>query len=123
ALANWTSLHLGRTADTAIELVMPLTAREEAKPKQEIAMSAAEAVDYAGVYVNGSARTELLVKDGKLFIKQAAIDQPVVKMGENRFALASPGSRQEFVIVTGAAGQAEFLHRGLRSLKRVQTQQ
>jgi len=123
ALTNRTGVSLGQTANKAMELMLPLEARAEAKPRQEIEMSAAEAAKYAGVYVNGSTRIELMVKDGKLFNKQGTNDRPVVKIGENRFAIVLANSRQEFVVVTGAAGQAEFLHGGGRSLKRIQAQQ
>jgi CubicO group peptidase (beta-lactamase class C family) len=128
-LANRTGISLGQTANKAMEMMLPLQARAEPPARQEIPMSAAEVARYAGVYVNASARVELIVKDGKLFNKQPQAaneqpsEQPVVKISENRFVVGTPNSRQEFVLVMGKDGQAEFLHRGLRSLKRIQAQQ
>ena len=64
-----------------------------------------------------------MVKDGKLFTRQGANDQSVVKIGENRFVIVLGNSRQELVLVTGASSQVEFLHDAGRSLRRVQAQQ
>ena len=76
---------------------------------------------YAGVYEQRGTRFEILIKQGKLLLKQGSNEMPVRKVGENRFSASPPDNAAplEFAIVPGAGQKAEYLQIGLRAAKRV----
>ncbi len=116
-VANRSGSSLRRTSDKALELLLPL-GPAETKPKTDLPISEAEMTRYAGRYVHNLNTVELLVKDGCLFRKQRDREQPLRKVGENRFtAGATEGS--EFVLVPGPSGDIEYLHAGGRTMKKI----
>lgn len=119
-LGNRTGVALNKTADKAMELMLPLKPQGTDKPKFELPMSASEMSMYAGRYGQREVSFEILLRKGKLFLKQGASELPISRIGENRFAAASPGNSRpmEFVLVPGADGRPEYLHVGLRAAKR-----
>ena len=120
-LGNRTGVALNKTAEKAMELMLPLKPKEAEKPKQEITMSAAEIANYIGKYGQREVSSEIFLKDGKLFLKQGSNELPISKVGENRFTATPPGdaSPLRFALVSGADGKAEYFHAGLRASRRL----
>jgi CubicO group peptidase (beta-lactamase class C family) len=99
-----------KTAEKAMELMLPLKPREEDKRKQQLPMTAAEMANCTGKYSN----LEILVKDGALFLKQGRNVIPIRKIGENLFSVTG----LQFALVPGADGKPEYFHPLLRAEKR-----
>lgn len=116
-LANRSGASLARSAEKAMELMLPLKEKKD-EPQKEMPLSAEEISRYAGVYVQGQMRFELSVKDGKLYGKQGNVQGEIVKVGEDRFEIRTPNGSQRFALVSGSDGKAEYLHISLRSAKR-----
>ncbi|HLF83556.1 MAG TPA: serine hydrolase domain-containing protein, partial [Blastocatellia bacterium] len=106
-LGNRTGVALNKTAEKAMELMLPLKSKEAEKPKQELPMTAAEMANYAGKYGQREISVEILLKDGKLFLKQGPSERPIRKIGENRFAAPGATATLEFALVRGPDGMAE----------------
>ncbi|HEU0180003.1 MAG TPA: serine hydrolase domain-containing protein [Blastocatellia bacterium] len=122
-LVNRTGGSLSKTAEKAMELMLPLEAKVESKPKP-IAMTEAEMARYVGVYDAEPDRIEIVIKDGKLLFKGLGLEAQVIKLGESRFSAMPPGDTQkvEFALIPGADGKAEFLFLGGRAHSKVQSQ-
>jgi CubicO group peptidase (beta-lactamase class C family) len=120
-LVNRTGGSLGKTAEKAMELMLPLEAKVESKPKP-IAMTEAEMARYVGVYGAQPNRYEIAIKDGKLVIKWMDIEAQISKLSESRFLATDPSDTTEFALVPGADGKAEFMFLGGRAFSRVQSQ-
>ena len=120
-LGNRTGVALSKTAEKAMELMLPLKPKEDDKTKQELPMSAAEMSSYEGKYGQRDVSFEILLKDGKLFLKQGPNEMRIRKIGENRFSAAPLDNSRpmEFALVLGADGKAEYFHTGLRAAKRI----
>lgn len=118
-LANRSFAILGKTAEKAMELVLPLKAGVEEKPKPMLEMSAAEMRMYVGVYSNSPPSWEVFAKDGKLFLKQEDNVFLLTKVGDHRFSIAPPGEG-ELIFVTDAEGKVEYLYTDLHAARRVQ---
>jgi CubicO group peptidase (beta-lactamase class C family) len=118
-LANRTGASLPKTAEKALELLLPFTPKAS-ETRQSIAMSEAEMQRCVGVFAQGSNIVELLLVEGKLFAKRGNQQFPVNKVGEARFT-AGPLDRPtvSFALVFGADGKAEYFHAGGRSLRRI----
>jgi len=116
-LANRSGASLSRSAEKAMELMLPLKDAKD-EPEKEMPMSESEMARYAGVYAQGQMRFELSVKDGKLRGRQGNVEGEIVKTGESRFEIRTPNGSQKFVLVSGPDGKAEYLHISLRSAKR-----
>jgi CubicO group peptidase (beta-lactamase class C family) len=118
-LANRSGASLPRTAEKALELLLPFTPKASEKT-QSMAMSEAEMQRCVGVFAQGSNSVELMLVEGKLFAKRGNQQFPVNKVGEGRFtggALERP--TVSFALVFGADGKAEYFHAGGRSLRRI----
>lgn len=120
-LGNRSGVALNKTAEKAMELMLPLKPKEAQEPRQELPMTAAEMTTYAGNYGQREVNVEIFVKDGKLFLKQGPNELPISKTGEKRFSAAPPGNSRpmEFTLVPGADGKAEYFHAGLRAARRI----
>ena len=119
-LGNRTGVALNKTAEKAMELMLALKPVEAQKPKQELAMSVSEMANYVGKYGQREVSFEILLHEGRLFLKQGQYEVPISKVGENRFSAGLTGNAQmEFALVPGADGKAEYLHLGLRAAKRM----
>jgi CubicO group peptidase (beta-lactamase class C family) len=121
-LANRSSSLLNETAEKAMELLLPLEAKAEAKFEQALAVSEAEISDYVGKYANKPQIAEILVKESKLIFKREDGEFPVTKIGNCRFSIIKPSESEpeEFVFLPGANGKAEYLHIGRHALRKVQ---
>jgi len=122
-LVNRSGGSLSKTAEKAMELMLPLEAKIENKPKP-VAMTKAEMARYVGVYGDQPNPIEIAIKDGKLLLKDLGREGQVSKLGESRFSATLPGDSQalEFALVPGADGKAEFLFLGGRTFRKVQSQ-
>jgi hypothetical protein len=114
---------LSKTADKAMELLLPLKAADE-KEKEPLPMSEAEMDKYVGVYAYSPVshppqKIELHVKAGKLFIKIGALEAPLDKVGDWSFAAKGEFSFPRFSLVPGPDGKAEFLHLAVVAFKRI----
>lgn len=120
-LGNRTGVSLNKTAEKAMELLLPLKPKEVDKPQQELPMTAEEMSNYVGRYGQREVIVEILLKDGKLFLKQGQSERPIRKIGENRFAATSAADSRgmEFALVSGADGRAEYFQGGLRAARRM----
>lgn len=120
-LGNKTGVALNKTAEKAMELMLPLKPKETEKPKPELQMSESEMASYVGRYGQRSANYEILVKDGKLFLKQGENEVPITKVGEKLFAATLPGDPRpiQFALAPGADGKVEYFHAGLRASRRI----
>jgi hypothetical protein len=120
-LANKSEALLNKTAEKAMELFLPLEAETQAKPKQALAFSEAEISDCVGKYANKPQSAEILVKEGKLILKQQDGAFPITKIGDYRFSITKPSESgaEEFVLVRGGDGKGEYLHIGRHALKKV----
>src|SRR4029453_18391365 len=100
--------------------MLRLKPREAEKPKQHLTMSAAEMSNYVGKYEQRDVSFEILLKEGKLFVKKGSNELLISKIGDSRFAAAAPGNSRamEFTLVPGSDGKAEYFHVGLRAAKR-----
>ena len=78
---------------------------------------------YTGLYRQAELEINILTKRGKLFFRQCGLEFPMSKVGDHRFSIIPPGSSEsyELVFVCSCESKAEYLHFGLRALKRVQT--
>jgi CubicO group peptidase (beta-lactamase class C family) len=121
-LANKSGSLLNRTSEKAMELMLPLKVTTEAKPQQTLTVSDAEISEYVGTYTNKPESVEILVKQGKLVLKRENGEFPITKIGNYRFSFMKPSESEpeEFVLVRGADGPAEYLHIGRHAFRKVQ---
>jgi CubicO group peptidase (beta-lactamase class C family) len=114
AVANRTGIGLNATAEKAMQIALslqPAGSSTAAAP----ARAPADLHAYAGTYSQGPRTIELLMRDGKLMIKQSNREQPVVIAGDD--LRVEGGGR--WVIVRNASGAVEYLHAGSRSWRKV----
>jgi CubicO group peptidase (beta-lactamase class C family) len=124
-LLNKEGVRLNQSFAKAFELL--LAQQQQAapavyQPKASLPLTEAEMARYVGTYANRWT-IEIAARDGKLYLKQFGVEAPVVKIGENRFAVTPPGAQQaqEFLLVPGRDNsQAAYLQMALWVFKRVQ---
>lgn len=113
--ANRTGIGLNRTAEKAMELMLPLEPPATANPTTALAMTTAEMAALAGTYSQAARTMTIVMRDGKLFLQQGGRDVAIEKVRDTEFR-AGEG---RFVVVTGAGGRPEYLHAGGRSWRKV----
>jgi CubicO group peptidase (beta-lactamase class C family) len=120
-LGNRTGVSLNKTAEKAMELMLPLKPKDVDKPQQALPMTAEEIANYVGRYGQRELIVEILLKDGRPFLKQGPNERPIRKIAENRFVATSAADSRgtEFALVSGADGKAEYFHTGLRAARRM----
>jgi CubicO group peptidase (beta-lactamase class C family) len=114
-VSNRTGIGLNATAVKAMEIALQL----QPAPTPTVAQSAIAAADmqaYVGTYSQGPRTMDVLIRDGKLMLKQTTRETPLVKFGDTEIATES-GAR--WVVVRGANGAIEYLHAGSRSWRKV----
>ena len=121
-LANRSGSLLNKTAEKAMELMLPLGAKAAVKSEQALPVSQAEISEYVGTYKNTPESAELLAKQGTLILKREDGEFPTKKTGDHRFSIVKPSESEaeEFVLVRGRDGKTEYLHMGRHALKKVQ---
>lgn len=119
-LGNRTGVALNKTAEKAMELMLPLKP-SPFQHKPHILMSENEMNKCVGKFGQREVTAEIFLKDGQLVLKTAGSELPVRKIGDNRFAAGPSETNQnlEFALVPDAAGRIEYFQSGLRSQKRL----
>jgi hypothetical protein len=108
-----------RTQEQAAGLLLPVQALP-VRPAEVLPLGEPELRRFAGVYVNGEVRRELVLKNGGLYLRQNRREVPVARTGVGRFRTQPPGGGPgaEFILVEGKDGNIEFLHMGGRAARR-----
>ena len=121
-LANKSGTLLKKTAERAMELLLPLEAEPQTKPKRALPVKEAEISDCVGIYVNKPETAEILMKEGKLVLKWKDGEFLITKTGDYRFSFTKPSESgaEEFVLVRGGDGKTKYLHIGRHALKKIQ---
>jgi CubicO group peptidase (beta-lactamase class C family) len=124
-LANRSGSLLNKTTEKAMELMLPLTAKAEAKSEQALVVSETEITQYVGTYRNKPESVEIVVRQGRLVLKREDGEFPIKKIGDHRFSIIKPNESEaeEFVLVRAADSKAEYLHIGRHALKKVQAKE
>lgn len=137
-MANKTGTIMGRTAEVAMELFLPLKAKPSRLVPESIAMTKDEMEELAGTYRNGLLRIQLFLRDGQLFRKETypttveegpgrEIETTVTKIGRDRFVFTAPGEdaragyegATQFTVIRDGAGKPEYVHGSLEAAARV----
>jgi hypothetical protein len=121
-LSNTNGVSLDKTQQKAMEIMLPLKAQEESKPKAPIPVTDAEIQKYIGVYDQPKRfKIEVFTKNGKLFIKEFDKEMPLIKIGDNRFAFQFPwaNSPEEIVFKLGEGGKPLLLHQFVWAFRRI----
>ena len=114
-VANRTGIGLNGTAEKAMQIALALQPGSSSTAELP-ARAAGDLSAYAGTYSQGPRTIELLIREGKLMLKQNNREQPVVIAGDD---LRVQGAGR-WVIVRNASGAVEYLHAGSRSWRKVQ---
>jgi CubicO group peptidase (beta-lactamase class C family) len=114
-VANRTGIGLNATAVKALEIALPL---EPARTSTAAAstLTATDIDAYVGTYSQGPRTMDVVLRDGKLMLKQNNREQPLVKFGDQEIGTDS-GAR--WVVVRNASGAVEYLHAGSRSWRKM----
>jgi len=115
-LCNQTGQSLPRTS-ARIMAMLGRPARENT-PVTESAIPAGEFAKYVGTYRNGATTTQIVERDGKLFVRATEVWK-----GEGGWLIlknADGRTMSRLFCVPGADGRIEYLHVGSRSLARAQ---
>ena len=124
-LGNKTARWLFKTAEKAMELMLPLETETEARPKQSLSMSAAEKANLIGRYMRpGTERpetAEIFLQADQLYLRAYGFEQAITKVSSNSFSVTVPGLRGPWIfkLLLGATGKAEYLCLSLGVMKRV----
>jgi len=78
----------------------------------------AEMKEYVGVYSHAPQTWEVLLKDGKMFVKFEDKEYPATKSGERKFTFG-PQYENEVVFVQGKDGKIHFLFTELYGAKKI----
>ena len=122
-LANRTGVSLNKTAEKAMEVLLPLKPPIQAGAEKELSFSGQDKLELPGTYFQPpSQRVEIVLKVDKLFLRRGSSDLPLRKIGADRISAAAEGAArgQQFVIVRGKDGKSLYLYSGGRALKKIQ---
>jgi hypothetical protein len=115
AVANRTGIGLNATAVKAMEIALPLEA-STTSTAAAATVTPADMNAYVGTYAQGPRTMDVLIRDGKLLLKQNDRETPLVKFGDHQIGSESGG---RWVVVRGSNGAVEYLHAGSRSWRKV----
>ncbi len=121
-LSNTDGGSLDKTQEKALELMLPPVAKGELKAKTIQSVSEAEMKNYVGTYSQPNRwKTEVFIKEGKLYIKEFNREMPLNKIGENRFSFEfpKPGVNQEISFKPGSDGKPMALNQYVWAFKRL----
>jgi hypothetical protein len=113
-LANRTGVGLSNSVDRATDIALGLEPSTTTAPAP-MTLSANEMHAYTGTYSQGPRTIAVLVRDGKLLLKQGNLETPLTMFGDDE--LRAEGGR--YVFVRNASGSIEYLHSGSRSWRKV----
>jgi CubicO group peptidase (beta-lactamase class C family) len=94
---------LEKVEEKALELMLPLEEKSEPTPLQALPTNDAEIAKYTGLYCQAELQIDIFAQAGKLFFHQPGVELPMSRVGDHRFSITPPGSResQELVFVCG----------------------
>lgn len=119
-LDNKGRITLARTAEKALEMMLPLQPKPEAG-MQPLPVSEAEMARYLGTYANAHLRFTVVNREGRLFFTEPGFEGPITKVGENRFYIQPLYMLhpEGITVIMGANNKAEYFHINMRAAKRV----
>ena len=121
-LGNTNNVALDRTQEKAMELMLSLKPKEQAKPKTYMSLTEEEMKKLVGVYNQPKRfKIEIFIKQGKLFIKEFNQEMPLNRIGENRFSFQFPQAPQplEIYVQPAANGKNGFVHQYVWAFKKM----
>ena len=120
-LTNQSGMQLSRTAEKAMDLILPLKAKIESGLKTALPLSVNEIAEMIGVYVNADYKAEIFVKGGRPFFRAFGFELPITKIGPDRFSASMPQSAasEAFILRRSKDGKVNQLQYALRIFKRV----
>lgn len=120
-LANRSGAGMSRTADKAMETMIALAPRPAEEKPPEMPLTDADRTSWPGIYFHPpSQKVEIVLKEGKPFLRRGTSELEIRKTGENSFMALAPGSSQgqRYVLVPGKDGAIAYLFSGGRALKK-----
>jgi CubicO group peptidase (beta-lactamase class C family) len=120
-LANRTGANLAKTAEKAMETLLPLAPPGPPSVVTELAFSEEEKAVLPGIYVHPpSQRVEIVLKEGNLSLRRGSTDLPLRKTGPDRISAAGADTArgQQYVVVRGKDGKTLYLFSGGRAMKK-----
>lgn len=121
-LTNRSGGRLEKVVETAMDIMLTGLTKTQAPDRTPRTMSEAEMTSYVGVYIHSPRQSqEIVLREGKLFIKDEEELAPLIKIGTNLFLMTQPGAPEpdEVAVVPGQDGRPEFIHINGRAYKKV----
>jgi CubicO group peptidase (beta-lactamase class C family) len=115
-LTNRSGETLPRVRDKAMEALMPLKPPEREETNSAPPLSEAEMAGYVGRYSHAPQTWDVLVKEGKLWLKHEGAESELKRVGPAAFTYGQGG---ELAFTPGADGKAEHLFLGMYAAKKV----
>jgi CubicO group peptidase (beta-lactamase class C family) len=116
-LTNKSGETLARTCEKSFQMFLPLGAEIDQGRRVAPPLTIAEMSNYAGKYRHHPKVWEVIVRNGKLFLKDDGIESELVKIGDHKFSFGRSGEN-ELVFVPGEDGKAEYMFNGMYSARR-----
>jgi hypothetical protein len=101
-----------------MELFLPLKPDVPEKLKTAQSLTETQRLNFAGKYVNGPQVWEIIVKEDKLFYKQADGDLELKQTGAYRLSFGA-NLENDLVFVANSRGEIEYVFDGLYSAKKM----
>jgi len=117
-LTNKSGETMRNSLNKAIELGLGLKDDESEKPVPVAPPTEAEINEYAGVYSHAPQTWEVLLKDGKMFVKFEDKEYAATKTAERKFTFGAQ-NENEVVFVAGKDGKIRFLFTELYGAKKI----
>lgn len=132
-LTNKSLGQMEKTAEKAMEVMLPLQAKPAAGPKAELSLNKEDLNFYPGIYANGKLKFELRVTGNKLYLLESEETIPLKKVSSDVLSVDFKRVKctedleeldlfQNLVLVRNRTGQAEYLYFLGRALKREDSQ-
>jgi CubicO group peptidase (beta-lactamase class C family) len=121
-LANRSGANLSKTAEKAAEMMITLGPKPAEEKPMDVPVSEAEKAEWIGTYFHPPAqKVEILLKEGRLFLRRGRAELPIRKTGKNQFSVTPPGASQgqRFILVPGKDGKTAYLFSGGRASKKI----
>lgn len=125
-LANKSGQSMEKSADKAMELMLPLAPKTNEADAKGLTIDPAEMAELAGTFAQTSSpaglRLRFAVQDGKLVVTIGGPNTDVKKTGPNRFTVNLPGISEpvSLAVIRNPEGKIAYIHVGGRALKRLE---
>jgi CubicO group peptidase (beta-lactamase class C family) len=116
-LTNKSGETMRKSLNKAMELGLGLKDDED-KPAAVAPATGTEMKEYVGVYSHAPQTWEVLLKDGKMYVKFEEKEYPATKSGERKFTFGAQ-NENEIVFVPGKDGKIRFLFTELYGAKKI----